>query len=114
MEKWLNLLVVINGFCFLFQENCNIFSVNWVNGAKGPNYLRAVANAELVARQVSRLIVEMIAMGASPHDIHIIGFSLGAQVAGIAGAAIQREGFKIGRITGIFSFRSHHKNLLKK
>jgi Lipase len=85
--------------------------VNWVNGAKGPNYLRAVANAELVARQVSRLIVEMIAIGASPRDIHIIGFSLGAQVAGITGAAIQREGFKIGRITGIF-FQNISQNLL--
>jgi hypothetical protein len=83
-----------------FQEDCNIFSVDWSNGAKGPNYLRAVANAELVARQVAKLIIEMIAMGANPKDIHIIGFSLGAQVAGIAGASVQREGFKIGRITG--------------
>jgi thioesterase domain-containing protein len=42
----------------------------------------------------------MISLGTSARDIHIIGFSLGAQVAGLAGAALKREGEKIGRITG--------------
>ncbi|XP_065342994.1 pancreatic lipase-related protein 3-like isoform X1 [Cloeon dipterum] len=86
---------------FLDRENVNVISVDWSNGAKGPNYLRAVANAELVARQMARLIVEMIALGANPKDIHIVGFSLGAQVAGMAGGEVQKMGFKIGRITGL-------------
>ncbi|XP_059472437.1 pancreatic lipase-related protein 3-like isoform X2 [Neocloeon triangulifer] len=86
---------------FFDREDVNIFSVDWSNGAKGPNYLRAVANAELVARQLAHLILEMIAMGSNPKQIHIIGFSLGAQVAGMAGAEVQKEGFKIGRITGL-------------
>ncbi|KAF4520243.1 hypothetical protein B566_EDAN010713 [Ephemera danica] len=70
-------------------------TVDWEHGARRPNYFRAVANGELVARQVSRLVLNMVALGARPRDVHLIGFSLGAQVASFTGAALKKKKLKV-------------------
>jgi predicted alpha/beta-fold hydrolase len=70
-----------------------IITVDWGQGAKHP-YLQAVANSRLVAAKISRLIK---IMEIPPKKIHIIGYSLGAHIAGYVGEDI--SGIK--RITGI-------------
>ncbi|XP_071444045.1 pancreatic triacylglycerol lipase-like [Hetaerina americana] len=86
---------------FLKKDDCNVVLVDWQVAARGPTYLRAVANAELVGRQVAHLLADMVTLGASPRDMHIIGFSLGAQIAGFAGEGLKERGVKLGRITGL-------------
>ena len=44
--------------------------------------------------------MEMLSHGVDASQMHIIGFSLGAHIAGYAGRAVQKVHVKIGRITG--------------
>nr|CAD7449859.1 unnamed protein product [Timema bartmani] len=73
-------------------EQCNVVCVDWSAGAAVPNYVRAAANARLVGRQVSMLLA---GLGTPLENVHIIGFSLGAHVAGFAGAQLKN----VSRIT---------------
>ncbi|XP_063839461.1 uncharacterized protein LOC135088555 [Ostrinia nubilalis] len=79
-------------------EECNVICVDWEGGATMPNYLRAAANTRLVGKQLAMLL-----QGLAEHidlrfeDIHLIGFSLGAHVAGFAGSELRN----ISRITGL-------------
>ncbi|CAK1604004.1 unnamed protein product [Parnassius mnemosyne] len=79
-------------------EECNVVCVDWERGASMPNYLRAAANTRLVGKQLA-----MMLQGLAEHidlrfeDVHLIGFSLGAHVAGFAGAELRN----ISRITGL-------------
>lgn len=67
--------------------------VDWESGAAVPNYVRAAANTQLVGRQLAQLLREL---NVSPQNTHLIGFSLGAHVAGFTGSELQN----ISRITG--------------
>ncbi|KPJ11276.1 Pancreatic lipase-related protein 1 [Papilio machaon] len=79
-------------------EECNVVCVDWEGGASMPNYLRAAANTRLVGKQLA-----MMLQGLAEHidlkfeDVHLIGFSLGAHVAGFAGSELRN----ISRITGL-------------
>jgi hypothetical protein len=84
------------------QDDANVILVNWQKAARG-QYSRAASNAELVGRQVGKTLIAMVTMGTNPSDIHVIGFSLGAQVAGFIGETLKSYGLKLGRITGEFS-----------
>ena len=84
---------------FLFQEDVNVICVDWSAGAADPNYVRAAVNTRLVGRQVALLIenINNSNDGKKINDkIHIIGFSLGAHVAGFAGHQLKN----LSRITG--------------
>ncbi|KAJ9581090.1 hypothetical protein L9F63_023734, partial [Diploptera punctata] len=81
-------------------SNVNLMLVNWQRGATG-RYRRAVSNTELVGRQAGKILVSMITQGVNPADIHVIGFSLGAQIAGFIGETLKENGFRLGKITGL-------------
>lgn len=71
--------------------------------------MQAAANVQLVGRQVARLIELLnVASGVENTNIHIIGFSLGAHVAGYAGM----ETKNLGRISG--TFRVTEQSILTK
>lgn len=74
--------------------------VDWEKGAAGPSYAVAAANTQLIGRQLAILIADMVALNSDPERMHVIGFSLGAHVAGFAGKALRSSGIRIGRITG--------------
>ncbi|XP_069675007.1 pancreatic triacylglycerol lipase-like [Periplaneta americana] len=84
----------------LQTADVNVLLVNWQRAARG-QYHRAVSNAELVGRLVGKTLISMVALGTHPSDVHVIGFSLGAQVAGFVGETLKRHGMKLGRITGL-------------
>ena len=91
----------------LKREDSNIILVDWSIGAKGPDYYQASGNARLVGAQTAELIKFLIsnAPGSSGSKklgerFYIVGFSLGAHVAGYAGSYLQANGIKLGRITG--------------
>nr|CAD7193722.1 unnamed protein product [Timema douglasi] len=96
---------------FLDRENVNVIIVDWEMGAAN-SYPAAVANTELVGRQMSLLLFDMLTLGANPSKMHVIGFSLGAHIAGCAGHILQNRGVKLGRITGLDPaspiFKNHH------
>ena len=87
----------------LYQEDVNVIQINWVKGAN-VEYDHAASNTRIVGAQVGYLInLLMEVRGAKAEDFHLIGFSLGAHVAGFAGKKVQEGGKKkiVGRITGL-------------
>ncbi|XP_054152605.1 pancreatic triacylglycerol lipase-like [Oppia nitens] len=82
----------------LKQEDCNVFLVDW-KGGNGWPYEQAVANTRVVGPVLGLFINELkITYGLKPSNVHILGHSLGAHIAGYAG---QRLNGTIGRITGL-------------
>ncbi|XP_046408288.1 uncharacterized protein LOC124172835 [Ischnura elegans] len=80
-------------------EECNVICVDWEAGATIPNYVRAAANTRLVGKQLAMLLGRLRDdLGLDLSTVHLIGFSLGAHVAGFAGAELNSL---ISRITGL-------------
>ncbi|CAL7952330.1 unnamed protein product [Xylocopa violacea] len=75
-------------------QECNIVCVDWGPGSAVPNYVRAAANTRLVGRQLAKLVRSL---NVPLERVHLIGFSLGAHVAGFAGAELGN----VSRITGL-------------
>ncbi|XP_010176924.1 PREDICTED: pancreatic triacylglycerol lipase-like [Mesitornis unicolor] len=81
----------------LTVEDVNCICVNWKRGARC-QYTQASNNVRVVGAEIAYFVnVLMKEYAYSPADVHIIGHSLGAHVAGEAGR--RRPG--IGRITGL-------------
>jgi len=75
--------------------------VDWKVLAASPNYVAAVLNARPTGAHIAELIEFLVAQtSATLLDFHIIGGSLGAQVAGFAGNSTTTG--KVGRITGLY------------
>lgn len=83
----------------------NIILVDWSALAALPYYARSVINSELVGIYLAKFIKFIVKQGVPMQNIHLIGFSLGAKVAGIAGKALSG---KLPRITGKFVFLARH------
>ena len=79
----------------VLQAPMNVIVVGWSGGAGFP-YNQAVANTRVVGAQVAGLLHVLAEFGVNVENVHVIGHSLGAQVAGYAGARTPG----LGRITG--------------
>lgn len=93
-------------------------AVDWGEMADDNNYLRSAASTQNVGRNVAMVIDHMVTKRkARLEDIHIIGHSLGAHIAGYAGMYSKSgKGKKVGRITGLgetVNLSSFRKNQLK-
>lgn len=65
----------------LLQDDYNVLAVDWSPGAKAP-YLQAVGNARLVGAQGAAMISYLESKGGlNIADVHVIGHSLGGQIA---------------------------------
>lgn len=83
----------------LHYENVYVISVDYGPLVPYPCYFSAVQNLPLASKCLAHLINNLVEQNiVSNDDIHIIGFSLGAQVAGQTANYVQR---KLKRITGI-------------
>lgn len=90
----------------LDYEDVNVIVVDWEKGATLPNYVQAAGNTRLVGHRIACLIRLISAKyGLSGNSYHLIGFSLGAHVAGFAGMEIRNstneDSLWIDRITGL-------------
>ncbi|XP_075731186.1 inactive pancreatic lipase-related protein 1 isoform X2 [Rhipicephalus microplus] len=82
---------------YLNSADVNVFIVDWSHANVGI-YDSACANARIVGAELALFIRKLKeAFGADPRKMHIIGHSLGAHVAGYAGANTTT----LGRITGL-------------
>ena len=91
------------------EEDYNVVCVDWGPLARGSGplasifYPLVVENVPKVGEKIADLISFFRSQGFvnSFESVHLIGFSLGAHAAGIAGSLLQRRLFrKISRITG--------------
>jgi len=83
---------------YLKREDCNFISVDWERVAMAPYYIRAAIYSEVVGELTGQLINYLVDQGADLRQFHVIGFSLGAHVAGKAGAVVNGL---LPRITGL-------------
>jgi pimeloyl-ACP methyl ester carboxylesterase len=74
--------------------------VNWTVAARGPNYFQAAANSRLIGRFIAIILNRLNVTHRLNliRRVTIVGFSLGAHVAGFAGEATPGG---IGRIIGL-------------
>lgn len=63
------------------------------------DYISAKFATAAVGRAVGRLINWLASLGTPYEKVHIVGFSLGAHIAGMAG---RTTGSQVGRITGAY------------
>ncbi|XP_013136832.1 PREDICTED: pancreatic triacylglycerol lipase-like [Papilio polytes] len=85
-----------------YLECCdyNVITVDYHPVALEPCYVQAAANTELVGMCAAQLIDEMVSNHSIElSKIHVIGFSLGAHVAGFIGRYIKSG--KLERISGL-------------
>lgn len=91
----------------LEREDCNVIVVNWNPGAR-VSYPQAAGNTRLVGVQTAVLIRFLITSSSGSasfaNRFYIVGYSLGAHVAGYAGSYLKERGMTLGRITGWFIF----------
>ncbi|EFX89463.1 hypothetical protein DAPPUDRAFT_303060 [Daphnia pulex] len=83
---------------FLAKEDCNFIAVDWEELANNLNYYSSAANTQPVGILTGDFINFLISQGTNVNLFHVIGFSLGAHVAGKAGALANGL---IPRITGL-------------
>ncbi|KAK0176250.1 hypothetical protein PV328_000403 [Microctonus aethiopoides] len=111
-----NTIILIHGFTesasmsfaktisteYLKRDDYNVIRVDWKKLAAGPLHYYSIAsdNVPLVGKQTSKLIKWLkTKKKISISKLHIIGFSLGAHVAGFVGKEFSSH--KIGRISGL-------------
>lgn len=112
VDPSLDVVVILHGFtgsvssksvtlirdALLYVQNVTVVAVQWEQLARGPWYDEAAGNIDIVAQHLSKFLLNLEESGLDLNCAHIIGFSLGAHVAGIAGAML--EG-RVGRISGL-------------
>uniref|UniRef100_A0A0A9ZA00 Lipase member H-A n=1 Tax=Lygus hesperus TaxID=30085 RepID=A0A0A9ZA00_LYGHE len=76
----------------------NVWATDFPGLVKSPCYPFAVYNVHYIARCVSLLVKGIRAISIEPH-IHVVGFSLGAHVAGRIGYEVRDR--KVDRVTGL-------------
>jgi hypothetical protein len=83
-----------------------VIITDWEKGAAAPWYVEASVNTQVVGRQIANLVNHLkTSRGIDPAQVHLLGFSLGAQVSGYAGKFSQSEyKWKFGRISGELCF----------
>lgn len=89
----------------LLNIDANVMVVDWKNGAARPTYPMAAKNSPMPGVMPSLLLQKIIQ--SSKHalkqqNVHVVGFSLGAQAAGFCGRHfLKTTKTRIGRITGL-------------
>uniref|UniRef100_A0A034WE39 Pancreatic lipase-related protein 2 n=1 Tax=Bactrocera dorsalis TaxID=27457 RepID=A0A034WE39_BACDO len=86
---------------FLKAGNYNVILVDWSPMTVMPWYTNAVENLPVAARFIARFLRFLVANGYQTRLIHLIGFSLGAEVAGFVGKQLLEWGVVLPRITGL-------------
>lgn len=81
----------------------NVILVDWSPFTAMPWYANAVQNGPRVGRYAARFIQFLLKNNANLDTMHVIGFSLGAELAGFIGKTLKEWGYQLPRITGKWS-----------
>ncbi|XP_043197105.1 pancreatic triacylglycerol lipase-like isoform X1 [Amphibalanus amphitrite] len=105
-KRWIKRMVA----ALLDHQPMNVLVVDWVGGS-GPPYTQAVANIRLVGAIVGRFIQILHKLHGTPsNQMHVIGHSLGAHLAGYVGDFLHKTSMRLGRITGLDPAEPHFEN----
>lgn len=82
------------------KADVNLIAVNWESASRTPNYAAAARNIEPIGIYLATFIDFLVSNEfVSINDIQVIGFSLGAHIAGITGKQLQSG--KLPKIVGL-------------
>ncbi|CAH1975497.1 unnamed protein product [Acanthoscelides obtectus] len=84
---------------YLQRGDHNILLMNAQRLEAGPWYLTAARNTEVVGQYTAKFIDYLVSRGLYLPSLHLIGLSLGAQMAGVCGQNVKSG--RIRRITGL-------------
>ncbi|KAK6636260.1 hypothetical protein RUM43_009919 [Polyplax serrata] len=70
---------------YLNRGRYNVIQVDWEMLAAPPCYVRVTHNSKFVGETIAQLLNGLHMVGLNMSLVHLVGFSLGAQVAGFAG-----------------------------
>lgn len=93
-----HLICELNFSAYMQRKQHNVIVLNAQRLEAGPWYLTAASNTRVVGQYSAMFIDYLVSRGLQLEKLHLIGLSLGAQMAGVAGFNV-RSG-KIARITG--------------
>lgn len=93
---------------FLQSGNYNVLLIDWSTLAAAPWYISAVNNLPTTGKYVARFIRFLVRQSYEVEKIHLIGFSLGAEMAGYIGLQLQKWNITLPRITGIYSLPTNY------
>ncbi|RLU19237.1 hypothetical protein DMN91_007794 [Ooceraea biroi] len=82
---------------YLKRNDHNVIGVDY-GVLANDSYMTVVKNAPIVGAGVAMALNEMVNSGFNPEKLHIVGHSMGGQVAGYIGRKVS---FQISRITGL-------------
>uniref|UniRef100_A0A8D8TKH1 Pancreatic lipase-related protein 2 n=1 Tax=Cacopsylla melanoneura TaxID=428564 RepID=A0A8D8TKH1_9HEMI len=84
---------------YLRRDDFNIILVDWSSLSAFPWYTNAASNTKVVGHFIASFIRFLVSKGYPLDRMHVIGFSLGAEIAGFTGKALDIG--KLPRITGL-------------
>lgn len=77
----------------------NVITLDWGSIAGNRNYMLPMLMTSKIGARLSKVLDNIVDLDIiKPEDIHLIGHSLGAHIAGVCGS-LMKSG-KVGRITG--------------
>ncbi|XP_045470697.1 pancreatic lipase-related protein 2-like [Harmonia axyridis] len=88
----------LNKDAFLKTGDYNVIGMDW-SALCEFEYLSAMRGAQIASQYLVEMVEWLVMQGVSLKDMHLVGHSLGAHVAGMAGSKL-RSG-KVSRITGL-------------
>jgi hypothetical protein len=99
--KALNNLLIVLFSAYLRRGSYNIILVDWNLLSALPWYSAAVKNCQVVGKYLAKFLDYLDSRGIPLSNVHVLGFSLGAEVAGFAGQDLRYgKAPRLQRITG--------------
>lgn len=89
---------------YLKRQDHNILVLDWAENASGSYLIEAVPRSQRLATYVAKSLISLFNSGLPPTDFHLVGHSLGAQMAGKIGHKIMQmtdNSITLERITGL-------------
>ncbi|XP_022913392.2 phospholipase A1-like [Onthophagus taurus] len=80
----------------------DVISVDYSSLVPKPCYVQAVHNVDIIAHCFADFVICMNKFNTTlTKDVHVVGFSLGAQIAGRAGNLLRNDNITLSRLTGL-------------
>lgn len=86
---------------FIQKTGWNVIVVDWAALSKVPRYEDAVNNAHFISLRFGQWLSDIMSKGHTSSDrVQIVGFSIGAHMAGIVAKEVQQQYDKVAKIFG--------------